>query len=185
MPAIAAAQNPVSFGVKAGVNMSKFKFEEDDTDDMKSLVGAVGGVFISQSINDMFGWSLEGLFSQKGAKFDDGVDEGKYKLTYIDVPFLLMAGPSSSGNTRFNVFTGPQISFNTKAEIESEDVTIDVDDEVKSTDFGWVLGVGLSSGRITADARYTLGLSNISEGADEGDKVKNRTFSVMIGIKLK
>jgi hypothetical protein len=44
------------------------------------------------------------------------------------------------------------------------------------------LGAGLERGRITADARYTLGLSNINE---VGIETKNRVFSVMIGVKLK
>jgi hypothetical protein len=88
----------------------------------------------------------------------------------------------SSTDTRFNVFTGPQVSFNLKAEEEFAGVTTDRDEDVKSTDFGWVLGAGLEKGRITADARYTLGLSNIAEG---GNDVKNKAFSVMIGVKLK
>lgn len=183
MPAIASAQTPMSIGVKGGVNIAKLNFEDSaDEDDLKSLTGAVGGLFLSKQINDTWGWSLEGLFSQKGAKQELGSDDVKFKLTYIDVPLLLSAGPASSGNTRFNVFTGPQVSFNIKAEEEFDGDTVDRDEDVKSTDFGWVLGVGMSSGRFTADARYTLGLSNI---ADEGDSVKNRVFSVMIGVKLK
>jgi hypothetical protein len=95
---------------------------------------------------------------------------------------LLTVGPSSSGTARFNVFTGPQVSFKLNAEAESGGITVDQDDEVKSTDFGWVLGVGVQSGRFSADARYTMGLSNI---AQDGDSVKNKAFSVMVGIKLK
>ena len=183
-PIAAAAQTPITFGVKGGVNLATLKFDDtEDDDDLKSLVGAVGGVFLSKSINDTFGFSLEGLFSQKGAKSEfDGEEDGKFKLTYFDVPLLLTAGPASSGNTRFMVFTGPQMSFNIKAESEEDGITEDRDDDVKSTDFGWVLGAGLESGRFTADARYTFGLSNIAEF---GVPVKNRVFSVMLGVKLR
>jgi hypothetical protein len=79
------------------------------------------------------------------------------------------------------VFTGPQFSFNTDAKYVLEGQP-DEDLEVKGNDFGWVLGAGLEKGRITADARYTLGLSNIAES---GGEAKNRVFSVMIGVKLK
>jgi hypothetical protein len=184
LPTIAAAQSPVTIGVKAGVNIAKLSGEDDDDEDTKSLVGAVGGLFVGKQINDTFGIRVEGLFSQKGVKnAEQAVDDFKYKLTYIDVPVLLTLGPSSSTDTRFNVFTGPQFSFKTKAEFEENGVDFDADDIVKSSDLGWVLGVGMEKGRVTADARYTLGLSNISELS--GDDIKNKVFSVMIGIKLK
>ena len=184
LPAVAAAQTPLTVGVKGGVNIATLKFDDDDdNEDIKSKVGAVAGLFVGKQINDTIGWRLEGLFSQKGAKnAEQIVDDFEYKLTYVDVPLLLTLGPASSGDTRFNVFTGPQVSFKTKAEFEEAGETFDADDQVKGTDFGWVLGAGLEKGRITADARYTLGLSNISEGAGTA---KNRVFSVMIGVKLK
>jgi hypothetical protein len=182
-PIAAAAQGPASIGVKGGVNIAKLKFDSDaEQVDVKNLVGAVAGLFLSKPISDNVGVRIEGLFSQKGAKNQESGEDAKYKLTYIDVPALLVFGPSSSGNTHFNVFTGPQVSFKTKAEFEFAGQTEDADNQVKGTDFGWVVGAGLESGRLTADARYTLGLSNIAES---GNKVKNRVFAVMVGVKLK
>jgi len=181
LPSIAAAQSPVTVGVKAGVNFATLSVDEDDDSDVKGLVGAVGGLFVSKSINEKLGWRLEGLFSQKGAKDAEAGDDFKFKLTYIDVPFLLTLGPAGSN---FNFFTGPQVSFNTKAEFTDGTDTLDVKDDVKSTDFGWVIGAGLASGRFSADARYTLGLSNIFSNANDGS-AKNRVFSVMVGVKLK
>ena len=98
------------------------------------------------------------------------------------MPVLLDFSPATTSATRFHVFTGPQVSLKTGAEFEVDGVTMDVSDEVKGTDFGWVLGVGVSSGRFNADASYALGLSNI---AKEGDGAKNRVFSVKVGVKLK
>jgi hypothetical protein len=180
LPVVAAAQSPATFGVKAGLNVATLKFDEDDDEETGSLTGAAAGVFLSKMLNDMWGVNVEGLFSQKGAKAKVG-DE-KFKLTYIDVPVLLTLSPKSSGSARFNVHTGPQLSFNTKAEAQSGDQKVDVKDQIKSTDFGWVLGVGVSGGRFSADARYTLGLSKIAE---DGDNVKNRVFSILVGVKLK
>jgi hypothetical protein len=183
MPAVSAAQGPVTIGVKAGLNIAKLKFEDSaDQDNVKSLLGANGGLYLSKPVNDNVSVRVEGLFSQKGAKSEDGSDDGKFKLTYIDVPVLLDFSPASTSDARFHVFTGPQISFNTNAELESGGQSLDFKDEVKSTDFGWVLGVGVTKGRWGADARYGLGLSNIAE---EGDNVKNRVFSVNVSVKLK
>jgi hypothetical protein len=94
----------------------------------------------------------------------------------LTLPVLLDFSPKTTSATRFHVFTGPQVSLHTKAEVGTDGEWVEVDDEVKGTDFGWALGVGVSSGRFNADASYALGLSNI---AKEGDKVKNRVFSVL------
>ena len=183
LPAIAEAQSPVTVGVKGGVNIATLKFEGDD-EDVKSLVGAVAGLFVGQQINDTVGWRLEGLFSQKGAKDAETGEDAKNKLTYVDVNPLLVFSPSGGSDTRFNLFTGPQIAFNTAAKfVEAGQPDQDFKDEVKSTDFGWTVGAGIESGRFTADARYTLGLTNIAKNSS--NSVKNGVFAVMVGVKLK
>ncbi len=188
LPAVSAAQGPVSIGVKAGLNIAKLKFDSSaiELEDPKNLFGAVAGLYVSKPVNDTVSVRVEGLFSQKGFKSgfqdEDGGEQPKSKVTYIDVPVLLDFSPATTSATRFHVFTGPQVSFKTGAELEVDGVTVDADDEVKGTDLGWVLGVGVSSGRFNADASYALGLSDI---AKEGDKVKNRVFSVKVGVKLK
>jgi len=184
IPSLAAAQAPAAVGVKAGLNIAKLSFDDEDNDDVKTLAGLVAGLFVSKAINDNVGIRGEALFSQQGAKFEEGGESEKVKLSYVNVPLLLTAGPSSSGATRFNVFTGPQIGFNTSAKVEFDGESIDIKDDVKSTDFSWVVGVGLESGKVSADARYALGLSSIAEDSSDG-KIKNRVFSVTIGVKIK
>jgi len=183
VPALAAAQGPATVGVKGGLNIAKLSFDDEESNDVKTLSGLVAGLFITKPVSDSVGVRLEGLFSQQGAKFADGSgnDEGKVKLNYINVPLLLTAGTSSRESTRFTVFTGPQIGFNTSAKLEFDDESEDIKDDVKSTDFSWVAGVGVESGSISADARYALGLTNIAND----DKVKNRVFSVTVGVKIK
>ena len=115
VPAIAAAQEPATFGVKAGLNMAKIKFEDDsDNDDVKNRAGFNAGLFLAKPVSTNVGVRVEANFSQQGAKFEDGAEDGKLNLTYLNVPVLLTAGPSSSGTTKFNVFTGPQIALFTQ-----------------------------------------------------------------------
>ena len=183
LPSLAAAQDKAVIGVKGGINIAKVSTEDDEG--ISTKTGAVGGLFISKAITSTVGIRGEGLFSQKGAKGEEDGTDLTFRLNYVDVPVLLTLSPSSSGDARFSFFTGPQFSFNIKAEAEAEvDGTTlkqDLDDEIKGTDLGWVLGVGVDKGRFSADARYTLGLTNI---ASDGDNLKNRVFSVMIGVKL-
>lgn len=181
LPTVAAAQDPVSIGVLAGVNFAKLDFDDDDDDEVENLVAWRAGAFLQNSINASTGWRLEAALAQKGAKFE-GSDDGKIKLTYVDVAGLLMFGPSSSGDTRFHFLVGPQVSFKTNAKLEENGVSVDFDDNVKGTDVAAVLGVGFESGRFGADLRYAHGFTNIAEG---GSNVKNRVISANVSVKLR
>jgi hypothetical protein len=197
LPAVSAAQGPVSIGVKAGLNIAKLKFEGSDAIEIQNpenLFGLVAGLYVSKPVSDAVSVRVEGLFSRKGFKssFKDEHDgeQAKTRLTYIDVPVLLDFSPGTTTATRFHVFTGPQVSLYTKAELGADGKWVELDDdEVKGTDFAWVLGAGVSSGRFSADASYALGLSNIasssSNAQQEGIKVKNRVLAVKVGVKLK
>ena len=113
MPAVSAAQGPVSIGVKAGLNIAKLKFEGSDAieiQDPENLFGPVAGLYVSKPVSDTVSVRVEGLFSQKGFKssFKDEHDgeQAKTRLTYIDVPVLLDFSPATTSATRFHVFTG-------------------------------------------------------------------------------
>lgn len=179
VPAAAMAQAPVFAGIKGGINSATLTGDFDD--ELKQLLGGVGGVFIGRDVNKNFGLQLEGLFSMRGSKFEE--DDAKIKLNYIDVPVLARFGSETTNGTRFFAFTGPQASINLKSEVEFMGMTEDIDEDVENFDFGWVIGAGVEFGKISFDARYTLGLMNID--ATNDDTVKNRTFAVMIGYRFK
>ncbi len=180
IPAAAKAQmSPVSAGIKGGINFATLSSDSDD--DFDRLIGGVGGVFIGRDITKNFGLQLEGLYSMRGAKTEDGV--GKFKLNYIDIPVLARFGATSASGIKAFAFTGPQASFNIKAEAEFLDQTQDLEDEVEKFDLGWTVGAGVEVNRFTVDARYTMGLKNI--GKDDDDSTKNRTIAVMVGFRLK
>jgi opacity protein-like surface antigen len=182
-PVAAAAQTGMTFGVKAGVNSSTVK--DEGNSEIGRLLGLIGGVAIGGNITDAIGIQVEGLYSQRGAKDESEAPEFKLKTNYIDVPVTLNVG-GGSGSTRFNLFTGPQVSFLLSAEASAEGVELDIKDQLESMDLGWTVGAGaLFNDKITLDARYTHGLKNMSKNELDNDEVKNRTFSVMVGIRLK
>ncbi len=182
IPVVAAAQSKATVGIKAGVNIATISSSDSDT---SSILGAVGGVFFGSQINDRVGVQVEGLYSQQGAKDKTPGSDVKYRVNYFNVPVLARFGNTTTNTTHFHVFTGPQAGFklNAKASSKNLGLTVDVGDEVKGFDFGWVLGAGVEMNRLTFDVRYTLGLTNISTMS--GDTAKNRTFSAMAGIRLK
>ncbi|GAH00873.1 unnamed protein product, partial [marine sediment metagenome] len=116
------------------------------------------------------------------------------KLDYLEIPVLAKIIVPTPGGVKPCLFAGPvlalKLSGKMKAEYAGESVEEDIEDEdMKSTDFGLVIGAGLDfglgvsgMGKLTVDIRYSLGLSTIS--TFEGDDVKNGVFSLMVGFSF-
>lgn len=187
LPSVAAAQTvyPTTFGVKAGVNSSTLS-TDDDALDVSSRWGAAAGLFAGRNISENVGIQLEGLFSQRGAKDSTSGSDTTLRLTYLDVPLTARFGSTTSNNVHFHAFTGPQlgIKLSAKAKDDFLGTEIDLDDEVKSWDFGWTVGAGVEMNKISLDARYTMGLTNIDD-SDTDASIKNRTFTVLLGYRFR
>ena len=186
-PIASAAQSPsaVTFGLKGGVNSATVDVSDDSDYGMRW--GAVGGLFLGGRITDNVGLQVEGLFSQHGATDKTPGSDVKIRVTYIDVPVLLRFGSTTTNATHFHVFTGPQAGFKVNAEATSKaaDLTVDLDDDVENLDFGWTAGVGVERNRVSLDVRYTLGLKNVASDSATSDTAKNRTFTALVGLRLK
>jgi opacity protein-like surface antigen len=188
-PVFALKDSPISVGPKLGLNLSDLSGDvEEATDsgsDMKT--GFCGGAFLAWAISDWFTLQPEFLYSQKGADAKDY--DGTISLNYIEIPLLAMLTIPMEGRFTPNVFVGPSFAFNIKAEASSGGASLDIKDEISSTDIGIALGAGvkvgeIGPGAITADIRYTMGLTNVldNELADLADvSVKNRVFCFMVG----
>jgi hypothetical protein len=124
----------------------------------------------------------EVLYTQKGAKYDEGGAEATVKLDYVEVP-VLFKGRFGSGGVKPSVFAGPAVGFKVSAKTEFDGEEEDIED-VKGTDFGIVFGAGLDlaagPGSFIIDARYTLGLTTLDDSPDPGD-VKNGVWSFSVG----
>jgi len=184
----AMAQEPV-FGVKGGVNFANLNFDlETDEIKMDRRTGFVGGLFMIWPGNSRAALQVEALFSQKGSKLSEDGFSGKLKIDYLDVPVLVRLSSGSPNRTSFHVIGGPSVGFKLRAratdDLAEDGSSEDISDDVKSIDFGLVAGVGVDMGRITVDARQAWGLSNINDDPEDDEKVKTRTFSVMLGIRF-
>ena len=185
LPVAAAAQTPITFGVKAGVTASTLSANDSADLDVKTIWGAAAGVFLGKNLTPNLGLQLEGLVTQRGAKDNTFGGNAKIRLAYLDVPLTVRYGSTTTNETHFHVFTGPQVGFKLKAEtIDDVFGTTDISDDVESMDFGWTLGAGVERNRLSLDARYTLGLMNLN-ATSPGDTIKNRSFMVLIGFRLK
>lgn len=190
LPPPASAQE---VGVKAGVNFASLTPEEDEDPDISRRVGPVGGVWVRIAPSRRVSFQAEGLFSEKGVKFEDNgfIDSADIRLRYFEVPLLVRAdfGASDSAARAFvvgGVAPAFKLSARTKAVAGGQEQTRDADDDIYAGDFGLVGGVGLAWRRALIEARYTHGLSHINtdDNGDE-DRIKNRVFSVTLGVRLR
>ena len=195
VPTLAHAQEA---GVKAGINSASLTPEEDEDPDMSRRIGFVGGGWIRWSLSPRFSVQTEALFSEKGVtlkippieEFPGG--ESEIRIRYLEVPVLARGDFSSAGSTaRFFVVGGlaPAFELASRGWLRPEgddERARDIGDETKPFDLGLVGGAGIEFGPAVIEARYTHGLLHINED-DNGDedRIKNRVFSVMAGVRFR
>lgn len=185
----APASAQVTAGVKGGINFSNVKFDGEGADvNLDTRRGLIGGVFAVWPVSPAIGIQTEALYSQNGATLDDDDVNGSLELDYLDFPVLARFSSPASTNAAFHVFAGPAFGVRVRAratsEFEDEEEEDDLSEEVKRLDLGLVVGAGLDFGRLVLDGRYRWGLSNLNDVDDQEGKIKNRTFSIMAGIKF-
>ena len=79
----------------------------------------------------------------------------------------------------FRLQTGAQLGFAVSSKVESGDVEVDNNDDVKTFDFSWSFGASyIGAQGLGVDARFNLGITNIYE--PDVPEVRNRVFQVGI-----
>jgi hypothetical protein len=172
----AAQAQGIKYGVKAGGSLTTVT--GSDVDGAKNKFGFNGGVLANFGFNDMISIQPEVLYSMKGAK-QDGSDDARINLNYIDVPVLLKV---STGATGLFFEAGPQVGFLASAKAKSGGISVDIKDEFKTVDFGYAAGVGfqVESGP-NVGLRYNGGFTNIAKDASAGT-ARNSAFQLYVGF---
>ncbi|ALM48427.1 hypothetical protein AMR72_05645 [Flavobacterium psychrophilum] len=157
----------INFGIKAGANFSNFS-GDIDTD---GITNFHAGAVLELNIVPTFSVQAEGLFSSQGATYKDtALDIARdINLDYISVPVMAKFYILPE---RLSLMAGPQFSF----------LVSDAKDafETKSFDLAAAGGVELKIiAGLFAQARYTVGLNNVSD-VSEVD-VKNNVFQLSVG----
>lgn len=155
------ADSGMHFGIKAGADFTNFTGDADSNGKTGFYIGGL----VDFPVAENFHVQPELLYSMEGADDDQGVS---YLRIPIMAKYYVMEGLSLQA--------GPEIAF----KVSADDF---IDDSVKSMDFGLGIGAGyeLPMG-LMFDARYNLGLSNISEDSDFD--VKNTGIMVGLGYRF-
>lgn len=161
----------VQFGVKGGANFSNFSGGPDGID-YKNKTGFHVGAMAEIKLLPNFSLQPEALFSSQGTEVK-GV--GDFNLDYISVPVLAKFYLITD---RLSIEAGPQFSFLVDDSQEAFDDVADGGSKAKSFDFAVAGGLGLKiAGGLSAHARYTIGLTEVSRDAE----AKNAVFQVGLG----
>jgi hypothetical protein len=183
--AVSAQAQTTSFGLKGGMTGANEKASANGFNISSSTkIGFYAGAFAEIGVSENFAVQPELFYSSMGDKINVSFNGQTFKGTdnfgYINLPIL-----AKYKNSGFSAFLGPQIGYLLSAKSKGSSdstnntTTVDVKNQMKSTDISGVIGVGytLANG-FGFDARYQLGLTDISKSTAE--KVKNNAF--LIGI---
>lgn len=183
-----AQEEDVRFGAKVGVNLASIS--GDNTDGFDGRTSFHLGSVVEIPITDKLAFQPEVLYSSQGAKLENtllGVSvKTTTKLDYINIPLIAKYYVAQGLSIQAGPHIGFLISAKSKIETIGTDNETDIDDNIKSIDFGLNFGLGyqLDMG-VFFDARYSLGLSNINDTATSDDiKQKNSVIQLSVGYKF-
>ena len=174
-----------SWGAKAGISVADADVSDiEGTFSSSNKTGFAGGLFF-HNYWGILGGQLEASYIQKGTKEASTgsiVDDSEIKLDYLELAALLKAG-LPLGIVRPGVFGGVGFDIKLSCSVGGSDC-----EDVKSTDFvgilGGDIGVYFGSFAIWGDARYNIGLSDISDISDFEYKNQGWTFQAGVGFNM-
>jgi hypothetical protein len=181
-----AARAEAQVGVLAGLARSGIAVgSESGSPDLagpQDRSGLAAGVSLLLPANRYGGWQIEALFIEKGAANVLGPNDA-LRLSYLEIPFLLHVDVLRRRGNALFLLAGPSLAFPLSASYETDGVKENIKDDVSSVDVGLHVGGGVEVGQLIIDARYIWGWRTVFSGDLDG-AFKNRTFSVMAGIRL-
>lgn len=169
------------FGLKGGVNLSKFNTSNTFSSDNRAgyFVGAwarigAAGLHLQPEL----------YLSGKNTSLQNAAgQENKVKFTSLDVPVLVGTKFGAAGvGLRLN--TGPVVSFLLdKDQNFSQAASAAFNGKFKDQAFAWQFGAGVDIGSLGVDLRYELGLSKLNSGGYT-ESTKLNLFTLGLAYKL-
>ncbi|WP_080779143.1 porin family protein [Chryseobacterium phocaeense] len=189
-----SSSNPVTFGVKGGMNVSSLT-NDSGLEDQGSKIGFNAGVFANIPVAESFSIQPEVLYSQYGDKYDRTISGNRYSFArhhdYIAVPVMFQYNLIPN----LYVEAGPEFGFmvNAKNKLKNETSNNvitesgDYKDDLNKFNFGIGLGAGYYfTQNFGITARYVAGLTDIAKDRPNGsDAVRNNAFQVGLAFKFK
>ncbi len=201
----------LSYGVKAGLNVSTITDNEDWGENVPlARVGVSLGFMAEYKLSDAMAISTDFIFSMQGNRWkytdsDIFMDSGySYENTYKDVQSLWYLNIPILFNyyitDKLAIKAGLQPGFCLSAKYKYSEGFSDSDGEnyyysgsdnmksyIKTIDFSIPIGISYEvTDNIIIDARYSIGVANIYKSQYYGDAytMRNNVFALTVGYKL-
>lgn len=186
------SDQPVTFGIRAGMNMSNFS--GDDAEDLDSRIGFNVGVSVDIPLLQSL-YLQTGLYAtQKGAKYEEDGDELKFNPLYLEIPVLASYRYDFSESTQLQINVGPYLAYGISGKAKyteydghaSKSAEVDFfgddDDQFggKRFDVGLQVGAGITVSKFYLGCAYEFGFSD----AVKDLKAKNSNFMVNLGYNF-
>jgi hypothetical protein len=157
----------ISFGVKGGLNVASFANYDGGGSKISGHIGGFANFKFTK-------WALqpELLFSGQGGTYEWPGEDGKFALSYINIPVLFQY----YFLPQFYAEAGPQMGFLLSAKSKREGVSYDVKDAFKTVDFGSAIGAGYKFPiGVGVYARYNFGFTDLIDGSADP---RNSVFQI-------
>ena len=179
----------MKLGPKVGVAITSLGGDALEEFDSKTTLDFGAFVQIPLGENSPIVFQPELMYVMKGGKIEAEGAELSYNFDYFEIPLLVKFNIPVEGNLTPNLFAGPVVGLLTSAKVkmeyEGEEAEEDIKEYFKSTDFSLAFGGGVdivmgTSGTLTFDIRYELGLTNTLD--DDGEaEIKHNAFMFNVG----
>lgn len=182
------AQSPISYGVKAEMNMSNFLLTDLDAQKSTMKVGPNLGGFMKIDLHPNFAIQPEVTFFYKTSKMEIGILEDDFKQWGMQVPVYAL-GQMQTNNGRFYAGVGPYLGLGFDARYKDADVNLYDEVAGKTPMNRWDFGLGTMLGYefgngIQLNAGYQFGFVNQLDALKDDAKMRTQTVSVGVGYRF-
>lgn len=180
-----AAAQGVEGGVKAGITSATLSITGLEGFESSANVGMLAGAWVSVG-NKNLRLQPELIFTTRRLTLASPFGDIGVSSRTVDVPVLVVGRWRADARTRPLLFAGPSFAFISGVTQAMGSTETDISDQIKNVDAGIVIGggaeIGVRRGAIVLDARFSLGLRDLSEASET--TFKSRTVMASFGYRF-
>ena len=151
---VTAINAQLSFGLKAGVNVSNFVGGDFKDYETNALTSFHAGALVHWKFGQLV-LQPEVLFSNQGAKLSKAGIDSTFKISYINIPVMLKYEMTGG----FYLEGGPQVGL----KISEDNPSPTIENFAKDGDLSIGLGLGYHKTGLGIGGRYVIGISKVGD----------------------
>ena len=181
-------------GGKMGPTIATVHESADQNAGYGRRVSLGGGGFVVLPLGGRMSVQIEGLYTPKGGKLEEQTDiTTTLILDYFEIPLLGRIAVTRSHSQSVHVFGGPSagLRINAKQQVAytgsviKSGFTDDIRADIKRFELGLIAGAGVDVGSHgVIDARYFWGMSDVNRDASDGNHIRNRGLTILVGLRF-